>query len=109
MKLNVTRSDHANQARFEGTLFCTGRWLAKAPAARLLGKWNVCFLRQKSPLNSPSHGSAADERKFKRVNWLDIIETVCASKETLSRTCNGKAAESPFLLQLFCFAHSGLW
>jgi len=66
MKLNVTRSDHANQARLERAVFCISMWLAKAPAARLLGRWIVWFLRQKSPLNSPSHGSAADERKFEK-------------------------------------------
>lgn len=74
MELNVPSRDNADQLGLQLTGFCmricqpqkTGP-TKKSIQARVLSDRNLH--------NSPSQINAADERKFKRVNGLDIIET----------------------------------
>jgi hypothetical protein len=57
---------------------------------------------------SPWHANAADERKFKRVNVLDIIGSLRVDM-TDTLTSNREAAKAPFLFQLSSFTDRCVW
>ena len=73
MELDISGGDYSNQFRLELARLCVVDWSAIVSTWVSQSTKSIHVVSDRNLLNSPLQVHAADERKFKRVNGLNII------------------------------------